>query len=304
VAWPPRAADIERARYGTGSDQPSFGQGGQNPRKYTADSENISPPLRWSGTPDDTGSFVLLCNDPDAPGGIFRHWAVYDIPPDRLELKEGHGPETLRGGLRQAINDFERPGYGGPGPPKGDGAHHYHFRLMALSESSLPHAPHASCEEVEAAAERHVFAETGTPAGALPGRPGRGRAMMAATMPSIRSVDLCLAGLRLPAGSWATATLAAIRCSGITPSDRPPPLTPSRRRSHRHLPAVGARHSRLPAPRPQALPTHRGRLCCSRWVLTQPSSRWRSVRSRTDTIGALDGNHSCGAPWSGICTCR
>jgi hypothetical protein len=33
-------------------------------------------------------------------------------------------------------------------------------------------------------------------------------AMMVATMPSMRSVDLSFAGLRLPAGSWATATLA------------------------------------------------------------------------------------------------
>jgi Raf kinase inhibitor-like YbhB/YbcL family protein len=138
----------------------AFGQGEQISRKYTADGESISPPLRWSGTPDDTGSFVLLCNDPDAPGGIFRHWAVYDIPPDRLELKEGHGPETLRDGLKQAINDFDRPGYAGPRPPEGDGMHHYHFRLMALSEPSLSLGPDASCEEVEAAAERHVFAET------------------------------------------------------------------------------------------------------------------------------------------------
>jgi hypothetical protein len=50
-----------------------------------------------------------------------------------------------------------------------------HFRLMALSESSLPHAPHASFEEVEAAAERHVFADTGTPAAAPPGQRWRGR---------------------------------------------------------------------------------------------------------------------------------
>ena len=138
----------------------AFGQGERIPKKYTADGENISPPLRWSGTPDETGSFVLLCNDPDAPGGIFRHWAVYDIPADRLELKEGHGPETLRDGLKQAINDFDRPGYSGPCPPEGDGAHRYHFRLMALSEPSLPLGPHASCEEVEAAAARHVCAET------------------------------------------------------------------------------------------------------------------------------------------------
>lgn len=139
---------------------PAFGQGEEIPRKYTCGGDNVSPPLGWNGTPDGTRSFVLLCNDPDAPGGTFRHWAAYDIPPDRLELREGHGPETLHDGVRQAINDFGTPGYGGPCPPEGHGAHHYHFRLMALSEPSLPLAPGCSCEEVEAAAERHVFAET------------------------------------------------------------------------------------------------------------------------------------------------
>ena len=85
---------------------------------------------------------------------------MYDIPPDRLGLEEGHGPETLRAGVRQAINDFGRPGYGGPCPPEGHGPHHYHFRLMAPAEANLPLASDARCEEVEAAAERHVFAET------------------------------------------------------------------------------------------------------------------------------------------------
>jgi hypothetical protein len=139
---------------------PAFGQGEQIPRKYTCDGDDVSPPLRWSGTPDGTRSFVLLCNDPDAPGGTFRHWAVYDIPADRLELKEGLAPKTLHDDLRQAINDFGKPGYAGPCPPKGHGAHHYHFRLLALSEPSLPLASNVSCKEVEAAAERHVLAET------------------------------------------------------------------------------------------------------------------------------------------------
>jgi Raf kinase inhibitor-like YbhB/YbcL family protein len=139
---------------------PAFEQGGTIPKKHTCDGDDVSPALRWSGVPAGTRSLVLLCNDPDAPGGLFRHWAVYDIPPDRLELKEGHGPETLHDGLKQAVNDFGKPGYGGPCPPEGHGAHHYHFRLMALNEPSLPLAPDASCEEVEAAAERHTFAET------------------------------------------------------------------------------------------------------------------------------------------------
>jgi Raf kinase inhibitor-like YbhB/YbcL family protein len=138
---------------------PAFEQGGEIPKKYTFDGDNVSPPLRWRGTPDGVQSFVLLCNDPDAPGGIFRHWAAYDIPAHWTELAEGHGPETLGNGFKQAINDFGAPGYAGPRPPEGHGVHHYHFRLMALSEPSLPAAPDASCAEVEAIAERHVFAE-------------------------------------------------------------------------------------------------------------------------------------------------
>ena len=137
----------------------AFGQGEQIPKKYTCDGDNVSPPLRWRGVPDDTRSFVLLCNDPDAPGGTFRHWAVYDIPPDRLELHEGFGPESLQDGLKEGINSFGKPGYGGPCPPKGHGTHHYHFRLMALAEPDLPVATTASCAEVITAAERQAIAE-------------------------------------------------------------------------------------------------------------------------------------------------
>jgi len=139
---------------------PAFEQGERIPKKYTCEGDNASPPLRWHGTPDGTQSLVLLCNDPDAPAGVSRHWAVCDIAADRLELQEGHGPETLHHGLKQAINGFGKPGYGGPCPPRGDAAHHYHFRLMALSQPRLPLASDARCEEVEAAAERHVLAET------------------------------------------------------------------------------------------------------------------------------------------------
>lgn len=84
---------------------------------------------------------------------------MYDIPADRLELQEGDGSTDGGQGFKQAINDFGKPGYGGPCPPKGHGVHHYHFRLMALSEPDLPIASGAGCAEVEAVAEPHVLAE-------------------------------------------------------------------------------------------------------------------------------------------------
>ena len=32
--------------------------------------------------------FALLCDDPEAPSGTWRDWAIYDIPADRTELAE------------------------------------------------------------------------------------------------------------------------------------------------------------------------------------------------------------------------
>ena len=97
---------------------PAFERGGEIPKKHTCDGDNVSPPLRWRGTPDDARSLVLLCNDPDAPGGAFRHWAAYDITADRLEMAEARSPGTEVDGFRQAVNDFGDPGYGGPVRPR------------------------------------------------------------------------------------------------------------------------------------------------------------------------------------------
>ncbi len=130
----------------------AFDQGEGIPKKYSCEGDDVSPGLRWAGVPEGTKSLLLVCDDPDAPGGTFHHWAVYNIPPDRDGLPEGFGPESLEGGLRQAVNDFGRPGYGGPCPPRGHGLHHYHFRLSALSEPNLPVGPDASCVEVQEAA--------------------------------------------------------------------------------------------------------------------------------------------------------
>ncbi len=135
----------------------AFAQGETIPKQYTCDGRNLSPPLRWSGAPDGTRSFLLVCGDPDAPSGIFHHWAAYDIPADRTGLEAGHGPESLGDGFGQAINDFGKSGYGGPCPPRGHGVHHYHFRLSALSEASLPVTSSATCVEVMAIAQPYII---------------------------------------------------------------------------------------------------------------------------------------------------
>ncbi len=138
-----------------------FADGAMIPRRFTCDGENLSPPLQWSGAPTAAKSFVLLCEDPDAPAGTFRHWAAYDIPARRTEMAAaaaGIAPP----GFEQAINDFRERGYGGPCPPRGHGIHHYHFRLLALAVERLPlRQGEPSCRDVEREAHKHVIAEAG-----------------------------------------------------------------------------------------------------------------------------------------------
>jgi Raf kinase inhibitor-like YbhB/YbcL family protein len=62
------------------------------PRRYTCDGDNVSPPLQWADAPASARSFVLLCDDPDAPAGVWHHWAAYDVAADQTELAEDAAP--------------------------------------------------------------------------------------------------------------------------------------------------------------------------------------------------------------------
>ena len=134
----------------------AFAGGGAIPRLYTCDGADVSPTLAWSGAPAGTRSFALVCSDPDAPSGVWYHWAAYDIPATTTSLPE-HCPAEASG-FAQARNGFGRRGYGGPSPPRGHGRHHYYFKLFALDVARLGLGPSASCRDVEEAAEAHAIA--------------------------------------------------------------------------------------------------------------------------------------------------
>lgn len=137
---------------------PAFDAGDIIPTEYTCEGSDRSPPLRWDDAPQGTRSFLLTCEDPDAPRGTFCHWAVFDIPPDWAELPEGATEDAVKKGLGEAVNGFGKVGYGGPCPPKGHGTHHYHFRLSALDVARLDLGERPSCSDVAGAAEAHVLA--------------------------------------------------------------------------------------------------------------------------------------------------
>jgi len=109
----------------------NFEDGGSIPSEFTCDGRDISPQLSWEDVPDGARSFALSVADPDAPGGNFIHWLVYDIPEGADEIDRGSLPD----GAKQVRNDFGRREYGGPCPPSG--THRYVFTLYALDTEHL-----------------------------------------------------------------------------------------------------------------------------------------------------------------------
>ncbi len=141
---------------------PSFANGTSIPVRYTADGEDISPPLAWSGVPAETKSVVVLVDDPDAPGSMdpFAHWLVYGLPPDLDGLPEGasgHAAAHLPGGALEGTNSFRLVGYRGPAPPPGR-PHRYRFTVAAL-DAWVELKPGATRRELLAALDGHVLAQ-------------------------------------------------------------------------------------------------------------------------------------------------
>lgn len=145
----------------------AFAPGAKIPPHHTCSAADVSPPLSWSEPPAGTQSFALIMDDPDAPGGTWTHWVIFDLPAQTRSLDENvEKIKELPNGARQGRNDFGKFGYGGPCPPPGK-PHRYFFKLYAL-DRKLALIPGATKENVEKAMQGHILAE-----GELMGRFGR-----------------------------------------------------------------------------------------------------------------------------------
>lgn len=160
---------------------------------------NVSPAIRWSGAPEGTRSFAVLCHDPDVPSSgedvnqegktvpadlprvDFYHWVLVDIPSTTTGIDEGAASKgiTARGkdtgstphGLTGKndytawfAGDADMEGtygsYDGPCPPWNDSlVHHYHFTVYALSVETLGLSGSFSGQEARAAMEGKILAE-------------------------------------------------------------------------------------------------------------------------------------------------
>jgi Raf kinase inhibitor-like YbhB/YbcL family protein len=137
-----------------------------DPASHVRLSSNKNPHFEWSGVPEGTQSFALLCHDPDVPSKgddvnqegktvpanlprvDFYHWSLFDMPPNMLRVVVGafsdgvtargkSGPECL-GFMRHGINDYtgwfandldmsgDYYGYDGPCPPWNDALLHHY----------------------------------------------------------------------------------------------------------------------------------------------------------------------------------
>jgi hypothetical protein len=129
---------------------PAFAAGGDIPRRFTCDGENVAPHLVWTGAPKGARSFALIVDDPDAPSGTFTHWIVFDIPGDRTDLPAGTRSDAVGVSGR---NSRGQVGYMGPCPPSG--THRYFFRLSALDVETLRLTAGAARQQVEQAMSAH-----------------------------------------------------------------------------------------------------------------------------------------------------
>jgi len=133
----------------------AFPANGDIPVDFTCDGAIRSPALTWSAPPAGTQAFAIEMDDPDAPGGDFTHWLAWNLRGETLAI--GENADIGEYGGVVGTNGFNRPGYGGPCPPRGE-VHRYYFRVFAL-DAPIDAKPGSTRDVFDAALAGHVLAE-------------------------------------------------------------------------------------------------------------------------------------------------
>jgi Raf kinase inhibitor-like YbhB/YbcL family protein len=131
------------------------------PVEQLGEDEGVSPPLQWTGVPENTKELALVCEDPDADAGVVTHWVLYGISPDATSLdgaipRDAYIEEPIE--LVQGLNEYDEVGYSGPEADPDRGPHRIFFRLFALDTELLDLPPGATRAELREAAKGHIIA--------------------------------------------------------------------------------------------------------------------------------------------------
>lgn len=132
----------------------AFGAGKVIPKQYTGEGKDVSPPLKWTAGPKGTKCYAISVEDPDAPRGTWWHWVAANIPATVTQLAEGASQRAMPKGAIEGTNDFEKRGYNGPMPPRGQN-HRYRFKVVALSDMVKLDAG-CTKDQYEAAIKGHI----------------------------------------------------------------------------------------------------------------------------------------------------
>ena len=128
---------------------PAFNNEGNIPAKYTCEGEEINPPLKIDGIPEEAMTLALIIEDPDAPNSTFDHWLVWNIEP-KITIGENTNPGI------SGNNSVGKTGYHGPCPPSG--SHRYYFNVFAL-DKSLELAAGADKKALQEEMQSHIIAK-------------------------------------------------------------------------------------------------------------------------------------------------
>lgn len=130
----------------------AFKEGAMIPVKHTCDGDDVNPMLEIRNVPAGAKSLALILEDPDAPGGTWDHWLVWNIDPRTQYISEDSVPADAV----QGMTSSKHTKYGGPCPPRGDKPHRYHFTVFALDVAfDLPAG--SAKDALLAAMEGHVL---------------------------------------------------------------------------------------------------------------------------------------------------
>jgi len=112
---------------------PDFSQNAQIPDRFTCHGEDVNPHLVLENVPPEAKSLALIVDDPDAPGGTWVHWVLWNVDPRTTRIDQ----VTIPRGAQEGVNSWKQRHYRGPCPPSG--THRYFFRLYALNQQlNLP----------------------------------------------------------------------------------------------------------------------------------------------------------------------
>lgn len=114
---------------------PAFADGADLPDALKCERDGgsgESPPLAWSGAPDETHSFALMMTFwPGENPPPNHYWLLWGIPADTTEIAQGN-PDSI--GVEGSDKDGVSTGYTPPCSPSADETHTYTITIFALSQ--------------------------------------------------------------------------------------------------------------------------------------------------------------------------